>query len=785
MTPPILTLPIAGMTCAACAVRLEKVLKRLPDVDAEVNFATASARLTSRTAQPPDLAAAMAAVARAGFQVPLSRQRLTLEGMTCVACAQRIEKVLNRLPGVHASVNFATASAEVDYPAGVVSSAQLLDTVRRAGYQAQLPRTDAPVTTAGEQDHTGRWLLASTLLALPFVAEMLAMLAGRHGLLPVAWQWALATPVQFLVGWRFYRGAWLSLRGGGANMDVLVALGTSMAYLLSVWTALTAPHHGHVYFEASVSVITLVLLGKWLEQRARRQTAGAIEALLKLAPTTARVERDGAVQDVPVAEVRVGEVVWVREGESAPVDGVVIDGQGSVDESLLTGESAPVSKGVDSPVYAATRNLQGVLRLRATGVGADTQLAAIIRQVGEAQGSKAPIQRLADVISGYFVPAVLAIAVATLLAVGASSGDWERAIMQAVAVLVIACPCALGLATPAAVMVGVGLGARHGVLFRHATALEHAGRLTVLAVDKTGTLTEGRPQLTEVIALAADNREQALALAASLEAGSEHPLAAAILRAAQDAQLGLQPVEAFSVSVGQGVSGVINGRALRLGVPAWVSPTLAEHPKVTRLTEAGHTVAALADETQVLALLALSDAIRPSAAPTIARLRAMGVEVHMLTGDNPAAAARVAKALDIRCWQAGVRPDGKARAIAELQARGERVGMAGDGVNDAPALAQADVSLAMGGGSHVAIETADITLMHGDLLAAADAIDLSRRTLAKIRQNLFFAFIYNILGIPLAALGGLNPVIAGAAMAMSSVSVVSNALLLRRWRPGR
>lgn len=785
MTPPILTLPIAGMTCAACAVRLEKVLKRLPDVDAEVNFATASARLTSRTAQPPDLAAAMAAVARAGFQVPLSRQRLTLEGMTCVACAQRIEKVLNRLPGVHASVNFATASAEVDYPAGVVSSAQLLDAVRRAGYQAQLPRNDAPVTAAGEQDHTGRWLLASTLLALPFVAEMLAMLAGRHGLLPVAWQWALATPVQFLVGWRFYRGAWLSLRGGGANMDVLVALGTSMAYLLSVWTALTAPHHGHVYFEASVSVITLVLLGKWLEQRARRQTAGAIEALLKLAPTTARVERDGAVQDVPVAEVRVGEVVWVREGESAPVDGVVIDGQGSVDESLLTGESAPVSKGVDSPVYAATRNLQGVLRLRATGVGADTQLAAIIRQVGEAQGSKAPIQRLADVISGYFVPAVLAIAVATLLAVGASSGDWERAIMQAVAVLVIACPCALGLATPAAVMVGVGLGARHGVLFRHATALEHAGRLTVLAVDKTGTLTEGRPQLTEVIALAADNREQALALAASLEAGSEHPLAAAILRAAQDAQLGLQPVEAFSVSVGQGVSGVINGRALRLGVPAWVSPTLAEHPQVTRLTEAGHTVAALADETQVLALLALSDAIRPSAAPTIARLRAMGVEVHMLTGDNPAAAARVAKALDIRCWQAGVRPDGKARAIAELQARGERVGMAGDGVNDAPALAQADVSLAMGGGSHVAIETADITLMHGDLLAAADAIDLSRRTLAKIRQNLFFAFIYNILGIPLAALGGLNPVIAGAAMAMSSVSVVSNALLLRRWRPGR
>ena len=785
MTPPILTLPIAGMTCAACAVRLEKVLKRLPDVDAEVNFATASARLTSRTAQPPDLAAAMAAVARAGFQVPLSRQRLTLEGMTCAACAQRIEKVLNRLPGVHASVNFATASAEVDYPAGVVSSAQLLDTVRRAGYQAQLPRTDAPVTAAGEQDHTGRWLLASTLLALPFVAEMLAMLAGRHGLLPVAWQWALATPVQFLVGWRFYRGAWLSLRGGGANMDVLVALGTSMAYLLSVWTALTAPHHGHVYFEASVSVITLVLLGKWLEQRARRQTAGAIEALLKLAPTTARVERDGAVQDVPVAEVRVGEVVWVREGESAPVDGVVIDGQGSVDESLLTGESAPVSKGVDSPVYAATRNLQGVLRLRATGVGADTQLAAIIRQVGEAQGSKAPIQRLADVISGYFVPAVLAIAVATLLAVGASSGDWERAIMQAVAVLVIACPCALGLATPAAVMVGVGLGARHGVLFRHATALEHAGRLTVLAVDKTGTLTEGRPQLTEVIALAADNREQALALAASLEAGSEHPLAAAILRAAQDAQLGLQPVEAFSVSVGQGVSGVIHGRALRLGVPAWVSPTLAEHPQVTRLTEAGHTVAALADESQVLALLALSDAIRPSAAPTIARLRAMGVEVHMLTGDNPAAAARVAKALDIRCWQAGVRPDGKARAIAELQARGERVGMAGDGVNDAPALAQADVSLAMGGGSHVAIETADITLMHGDLLAAADAIDLSRRTLAKIRQNLFFAFIYNILGIPLAALGGLNPVIAGAAMAMSSVSVVSNALLLRRWRPGR
>lgn len=784
MSHPILHLPVAGMTCAACATRLEKVLNRLPGVRAEVNFATSSAQLTATGESAPDAQAAVAAIQRAGFAVPQVALSLNIDGMSCAACAQRIEKVLNRLPGVEAQVNFASASAQVRYPAGVLEPAALLEAVSRAGYHAQLAADDAP-SRAPASDGSGRWLLLSALFCLPFALEMLAMLGGRHGLIPPLWQWALATPVQFLVGWRFYRGAWHSLRGGGANMDVLVALGTSMAYLLSVWTVLMAPHHGHVYFEASVSVITLVLLGKWLEQRARRKTAGALEALLRLAPSTARIERDGTVVDVPAAQVQVGEVVWVREGESVPVDGVVIDGCGSVDESLLTGESAPVSKTADSPVYAATRNLQGVLRLRASGVGGQTQLAAIIRQVGQAQGSKAPIQHLADVISGYFVPGVLAISLLTLLLVGVLSGDWSRAIMQAVAVLVIACPCALGLATPAAVMVGIGLGARHGMLFRHATALEHAGRLTVLAVDKTGTLTEGRPQVTEVCCLAGDDQVSVLGWAASLEAGSEHPLAAAILRAASACGARHQPVSEFAVSVGQGVSARLEGRQLRLGVPSWVDPALAGHAEVTRLADAGQTVVALADETRVLALLALADALRPSAAPAIARLHALGIEVHMLTGDNPATAARVAGQLGIRHWQAGVRPDGKARAIAELQARGERVGMAGDGINDAPALAQADVSLAMGGGSHVAIETADITLMHGDLLAATDAIELSRRTLSKIRQNLFFAFIYNILGIPLAALGGLNPVIAGAAMAMSSVSVVSNALLLRRWRPAR
>ena len=790
MTPPILTLPIAGMTCAACAVRLEKVLKRLPDVDAEVNFATASARLTSRTAQPPDLAAAMAAVARAGFQVPLSRQRLTLEGMTCVACAQRIEKVLNRLPGVHASVNFATASAEVDYPAGVVSSAQLLDAVRRAGYQAQLPRADTPVTSAGEQDHTGRWLLASTLLALPFVAEMLAMLAGRHGLLPVAWQWALATPVQFLVGWRFYRGAWLSLRGGGANMDVLVALGTSMAYLLSVWTALTAPHHGHVYFEASVSVITLVLLGKWLEQRARRQTAGAIEALLKLAPTTARVERDGAVQDVPVAEVRVGEVVWVREGESAPVDGVVIDGQGSVDESLLTGESAPVSKGVDSPVYAATRNLQGVLRLRATGVGADTQLAAIIRQVGEAQGSKAPIQRLADVISGYFVPAVLAIAVATLLAVGASSGDWERAIMQAVAVLVIACPCALGLATPTAIMVGTGVGARHGILIRNADVLERARALDALVLDKTGTLTEGRPRVVAVLPHAGVAMDELLRVAAALEAGSTHPLARAVRERAAEAGVAVPAVDDFADVPGHGVCGTVDGHAVALGAPRWVAelcgvPVDTVLDASARAAQAdGQTVVGVVREGAMLGWLALADRLRVGAREAVAQLAALGVHARMLTGDNRHTAAAIAREAGIAEFTAEVLPQDKAAEVRRLQqAHPGTVGMAGDGINDAPALAAADVGFAIGAGTDVAIEAADVVLVGSDLRGVATAIGLSRATVRKIRQNLFFAFVYNVLGIPLAAFGLLNPVLAGAAMALSSVSVVGNSLLLNRWRP--
>ncbi|MBS1139374.1 MAG: ATPase, type:Copper-translocating P-type ATPase:Heavy metal translocating P-type ATPase [Proteobacteria bacterium] len=707
-------------------------------------------------------------------------------GMTCAACSARLEKVLNRQAGMQANVNLAAERARVRLSAAA-DEAAVVAAVAKAGFTAELvdgqtrEREKAEKLVVYRREIRRFWIAVA--LTLPLVGQMLFMF-GEHGHeneLPRWLQLVLATPVQFWIGWRFYDGAYKALRGGGANMDVLVALGTSMAWGFSTVVTLFGLNQ-HVYFEGGAAVITLVLLGKLLEARAKARTSEAIESLIRLQPKTARVERDGQWVEMAVEALMPGDVFLVRPGESVPVDGEVIDGESSVNEAMLTGESMPLGKRAGDKVFAATANGQGALSCRATGVGEHTLLAGIIRLVGEAQGSKAPVQRLADKISSIFVPTVCAIALVTFVGWWIYSGEFAEALVNAVAVLVIACPCALGLATPTAIMVGTGQGARAGILVRNAEALERAERITVLALDKTGTLTCGLPQVTDVVPRALAGND-ALCLAALLEQNSEHPLAKAVVAAGAAVQPGGddRKVTGFKAIPGCGIEGQIDGRALRLGSPTWLG--LAADPVVGELQRAGKTVVALNEGESTLAIFAVADALRPTSRLAVSRLRERGIRVVMLTGDNAATAAAIAAEAGIDEFRAGILPGDKAAAVQELKAGGGIVAMVGDGINDAPALAAADVSFAIGAGSDAAIEAADLTLIRSDLLGVSDAIALSAATLGKIRQNLFFAFIYNVLGIPLAALGLLNPVVAGAAMAMSSVSVVSNSLLLKRWRP--
>ena len=785
-----LDLPLNGMSCAACATRIEKVLNRLPGATASVNFASehASVELTTNETSPQQV---VSAIEQAGFAVPLQTLELGIEGMTCAACATRIEKVLNRLPGVEASVNLASERARVRYQPGVTDQSQLLESIQRAGFTGRVASDRSREEEKARKIATYHaelrrfWIAAA--LSLPLVAQMATMFGGdmhnHQDMLPRWLQLVLATPVQFWIGWRFYDGGWKALRGGGANMDVLVALGTSAAYFFSLVVTLGAIADLPVYFEASAAVITLVLLGKLLETRAKAKTTAAIEALVRLQPRTARVERDGQLLELDAALLIPGDIFIVRPGESLPVDGEVIDGASSVNEAMLTGESMPVAKRAGDQVFAATANGEGMLRCRATGVGEHTLLAGIIRMVAEAQGSKAPVQRLADRISAIFVPVVCVIALLTFAAWWVVGSAFSDALVNAVAVLVIACPCALGLATPTAIMVGTGQGAGAGILVRNAEALERAEKIEVLAVDKTGTLTRGEPIVTDLVPLAGDV-DESLRLAASLEQGSEHPLGRAILARAQTLSATLSTLADFQSTAGKGVSGRVDGRILRLGSPDWFADLALPIEQIAALQAAGKTVVVLAENDVPLALLAIADSLRDTSRAAVARLKEMGIRVVMLTGDNAATAAAIAAEAGIDEFRAGILPGDKAAAVGALRTGGGVVAMVGDGVNDAPALAAADVSFAIGAGSDAAIEVADVTLVRSDLQGVADAILLSRATLGKIRQNLFLAFIYNVAGIPLAALGMLNPVFAGAAMAMSSVSVVSNSLLLRRWRPG-
>lgn len=727
---------------------------------------------------------------------------LPIAGMSCTSCAARVEKSLAALPEVlHAGVNMATETASVALAAGTdpaVALPTLRAAVEAAGYsvreQAPLAENSAPSPVGEMGEGSWRPTLLAAALSLPLVLQMVAGWLGVHWMLPGWVQLLLATPVQWGLGARFYRAGWRALRAGTGNMDLLVALGTSAGYGLSVYLLWRHGWTGeggmppHLYFEASAVVIALVLLGKRLEARARHQTTEALRALGALRPDKARVRRGPRDVDLPLGEVRVGDLVVIRPGERVPVDGLVEEGGGEVDESLVTGESLPVAKQVGDRVTGGSLNGEGLLLARTQAVGAETVLSRIVRMVESAQAGKAPIQRLVDRVSAVFVPAVVALAVLTWLGWGLGAGDWEVATLNAVTVLVIACPCALGLATPAAVMAGTGAAARQGILVKDALALETAHGIDVVAFDKTGTLTEGRPTLVACEA-ASGSPAALLAVCAALQAHSEHPLGRAVVEAAHAQALQVPPAAQVRALAGRGMAAVVEGCELRLGSRRFmqeldVDLSLLE-ARAAQLQDDGRTVSWLAEvgaSPRLLGLLAFGDVLKPDAGLAVQRLRAMGVRCVLLSGDNPGSVQSVARQLGIEEAQAELLPQDKAEAVARLRGQGGRVAMVGDGLNDAPALAAADIGMAMSTGTDVAMHAAGITLMRGRPALVADAIDIARRSRAKIRQNLFWAFVYNLVGLPLAALGVLNPVLAGAAMALSSVSVLANALLLRRWK---
>jgi Cu+-exporting ATPase len=721
---------------------------------------------------------------------PLS---LSIGGMTCASCVARVEKTLKKVPGVQsASVNLATERAELQLLANTPVEA-LLAAVERAGYSAQVHSPDVP-DHAAAASHDGRLLVVGGLLCVPLVLPMLGDLAGRHWMLPALWQFVLAAPVQFWLGARFYRAGWAALRAGSGNMDLLVALGTSAAFGLSLWLWWQDPQGmPHLYFESAAVVITLVRLGKWLEARAKHGSLRAIEGLRALRPETAHVRRDGVEVSVPIAALRVGDQLVVRPGERVPADGEIIEGRSHLDESLLTGESLPLAREPGQRVAGGALNGEGLIVLRSTAVGTETQLSRIVRLVESAQARKAPLQQQVDRISAVFVPVVVVIALCTGVGWWLAGAGTETAIVHAVSVLVIACPCALGLATPAALMVGTGLAAQRGVLVRDPQALDLLRQVQVIAFDKTGTLTEGRPQ---VVALQAMDGDEAALLAdlAALQAGSEHPLAKAVHSAAQARGMVVAPADGLRAEAGRGIEGRVGARRLRIASSRWAQELGLDTRGGEAWQAQGRSVSWLlqaeGDGWQIRGLVAFGDEPKAGAAEAIRALQAEGIRTVLLSGDNRGAAEALGLRLGITEVRAEVLPGDKAAVVAMLRAdlragtqAGARVAMVGDGLNDAPALAAADVGLAMSTGTDIAMDTAGLTLMRGDPALVLEAIQLSRAITRKIHQNLFWAFAYNVVGIPLAAFGLLSPVVAGAAMALSSVSVLANALLLRRWRP--
>ena len=720
---------------------------------------------------------------------------LDIEGMTCASCVRRVERALSKVEGVEsANVNFASETAHVT--AHGVAQAELVAAVQKAGYQAR------PAAARGEHDQGGRgehaqqllWLtLFGAALGFPVVVISMAMdIAGMplFGDVELT-QWlllALATPVQVVLGWRYYRGSIASLRHLNPNMDVLIALGTSVAYVYSAYIVIANVHHQHLFFDVSSAVLVFITMGKYFEERSKGAASSAIRALLSMSAKSAHVLRDGVERDVPVEEVRPGDLLLVRPGEKVPVDGVVRDGHSTVDESMITGESIPVERRAGDHVIGGTINQDGVIRFEATAVGSHTTLARMALMVEEAQGSKAPIQALVDQVAAVFVPVVIVIALGTFLGWGIANGEWTDAMRNAIAVLIIACPCALGLATPMAIMVGTGVGAERGILIKNAEVLERTRSLDVIVLDKTGTLTEGRPIVTEVVPAGVMPEQTFLTLVAAAERNSDHPLSRAIVDAATEAGYDLPGADDFRSHTARGVEATVDGKRLYVGTPALLADAsiaidVETREEAERLQSLGRTVIYAGIDGRVAGVIGIADEVKANAPRAVAALHGLGLRVIMMTGDNDAVAARVAQATGITEYRASVRPEDKLQAVRDLQAQRLSVAMAGDGVNDAPALAQADIGIAMSTGADVAIEAGDITLLHGDISRVAEAIALSRATLSTIRQNLVWAFGYNVLAIPVAALGLLNPIIAGAAMAFSSVSVMTNSLRLRGQAP--
>jgi len=784
------TLPVSGMTCASCAGRVERALLKVPGVaSASVNLANEQVRVESSEA---DVATLIEAVQKAGYGVPVQSLELAIDGMTCASCVGRVERALLKVPGVRsAAVNLASERAHVEV-IGTPDPAVLIQAVEAAGYQASAGEQQQPAQDAERRLQRERWaVIAALLLAAPLVLPMFAELFGQHWMLPAWIQFLLATPVQFVLGARFYVAGWKAVRAGAGNMDLLVAIGTSAGYGLSLyqWWATPAGQMPHLYFEASAVVIALVLLGKYLESRAKRQTSAAIRALEALRPDRATRVIDGREEDVAIAALRLDDLVLVKPGERFPVDGEVVEGESQADEALISGESLPVNKAPGDRITGGAINGEGRLLVRTTALGGETVLARIIRLVEDAQAAKAPIQKLVDKVSQVFVPAVLVIAVFTLIGWLLAGAPAEVALINAVAVLVIACPCALGLATPAAIMAGTGVAARHGILIKDAEALEVAHAVTAVAFDKTGTLTSGKPQIIHLHAVDGDEA-QILRLAGALQRGSEHPLARAVLERCEADGITVPDVQKSQALSGRGIAGTLDGQQLALGNRRMLEEYGLQPGELLETAQRweaeGRTLSWLvehAPEPRLLGLFAFGDSLKDGAAAAIAGLAARHIRSHLITGDNRGSARVVAEALHIDDVHAEVLPADKAATVAELKKGGAVVAMVGDGINDAPALAAADVGIAMGGGTDVAMHAAGITLMRGDPRLVPAALEIARRTYRKIQQNLFWAFIYNLVGIPLAAFGFLSPVVAGAAMALSSVSVVSNALLLRSWKP--
>ncbi len=813
MADKTITIPLTGMSCANCALAVERTVKRVPGVKAaSVNFATEQASLSF----DPDLVQVEKLVEKiqdAGYGVAKATVDIPVTGMTCANCAMTIERTLKKkVPGVvNASVNFASERANVEYIPSLTGIDEMIQAIERAGYGAIRPDdtlegddAELQARRAEIKDQTAKFAVG-----LVFTIPLFILSMGRDFGLLGAWAHApwvnwlfliLATPVQFYTGWDYYSGGFKSLRNRSANMDVLVAMGSSVAYIYSLALLLVPAFGHHVYFETSAVIITLIKLGKMLEARTKGRTGGAIRKLMKLRPKTAFIEVDGREKEIPVSQVRIGDRIIVRPGEAFPVDGAVLDGESSVDESMLTGEPIPVDKQAGDSVAAGTLNGEGRLKIEARKVGKDTALARIIRLVQEAQGSKAPVQALADRVAAVFVPSVIGIALLTFILWWMIGGEFVPAMIRLVAVLVIACPCALGLATPTAIMAGTGKGAERGILFKNSEALELASKLDTVVLDKTGTITVGKPAVVDVVYLDGNftNENEFLRLAASAERGSEHPLGRSIVAEATKRGLSLSEPKSFKASRGLGMSATVDGRQVLAGKPGWFLEMGLDfgslEQKISSLQNQGKTVVVIAAENRIAGLVAVADRVKPESKDAIESLHKQNIKVVMLTGDNSRTAQAIASEVSIDEVVAEVRPEDKSARIREFQEQGKRVGMVGDGINDAPALAQADVGMAIGTGTDVAIETGDVILASGSLRGVPRAVELSRATMRTIRQNLFSAFFYNVVLIPVAAgvlfpfeflpsyLRQLHPILAAFAMAMSSITVVSNSLRLYRAR---